>query len=135
MHFIRIATVSLLAVLSRASVMRPLASRQSSPDPNITCQTSDASPSIADVFGCVTHLNVQGGFCPNTNNAGSHCTTIMSFGDAHVGMCGEDDSSGGTALLCSDAGPLTEWVRQACNMNGKAGGTYTISPSKWLIVY
>lgn len=59
--------VVLLSRLSLSLASAILQDRQN----GVTCQTSDGSPTTADVTSVINQVRGQGGDCKNTNGAGS----------------------------------------------------------------
>lgn len=92
----------------------------------ITCQTSDASPSTEDVTAVINQLKGRKtDNCPQSNNFGSKCTTHATDGSAKIAVCGTNDSDG-RGMVCGIVADFANAVQQECLSNGKVGGYYTV---------
>ncbi|KAI3325927.1 hypothetical protein HD806DRAFT_532582 [Xylariaceae sp. AK1471] len=123
-------TVTLLAGLSLASATPFLNTRQN----GVTCQTSSGSPNTKDVTNTINELKGRGGECANKNGEASDCTTVVTQDSGAIGVCGEKDDDGST-LTCQQVADYATQVQTTCEKNGEAGGTFTVSASKRIIVF
>lgn len=95
----------------------------------VTCQTSDASPAIADITEVINQLKGKGGICSQKNGHASDCTTLVSHDSAAIIVCGAKDS-GNSAIDCVDVASFAMQIQDDCASAGRSGGTYSISASK-----
>ncbi|KAK7744745.1 hypothetical protein SLS62_010047 [Diatrype stigma] len=100
----------------------------------VTCQTSDGSPETGDVTSVINELKGRGGACPNTNGEASDCTTLVSHNSGAIGVCGEVDNDS-TQLTCEEVANYGNQIQQTCLSNGKAGGQFTVSAGKRVILF
>ncbi|KAI5779800.1 hypothetical protein EDC01DRAFT_669899 [Geopyxis carbonaria] len=75
---------------------------------NYLCQTSNASPLVADLVPCVAWLDRQPDWkaCRQNNPWGSKCTQMVSYRGAALGVCGESP----VPLAC-----MIYWVEPTAN--------------------
>jgi len=62
------------------------------------------------------------------------CTTLVNAHGGKIGVCGEVDDDDST-LSCKEVADYANQVQQTCMSNGKAGGTFTVSAAKRVIVF
>ncbi|KKY23412.1 hypothetical protein UCDDS831_g03143 [Diplodia seriata] len=91
----------------------------------VTCQTTAGSPKTESVTDVINQLRGHGGTCEQTNCAASKCTTMLHHGGAALVLCGECNKS----LDCSTVADYANEIQQDCLSDGRAGGTYTVSPA------
>ena len=154
MYSTKATVLALIAAVPLALSSPILETRQN----GVTCQTSSGSPLTTDVTDVINQLRGQGGNCPQTNGEASgkpfhlhphlhrekkqnnanegvlrhlDCTTLVSHNSAAISVCGgvDDDSS---ATSCADIAAFANQIQQTCNSGNpvRAGGMYTVSPSK-----
>ena len=75
----------------------------------------------SQVTDVINQLKGQGGNCPNTNNSGSDCTTLVSHNAAAISICG-----GSTDLTCDQVADFADQIQQACLSIDRAGGQYEL---------
>lgn len=86
-----------------------------------TCQTSNASPRVAD---CKTATSaVVPDKCYGTNRLGSGCQTITTYASCRVSVCRNDGLLEGR-VLGSDIKSALRVLLDSCSANGKVGGYY-----------
>ncbi|KAJ5240758.1 uncharacterized protein N7469_002349 [Penicillium citrinum] len=84
---------------------------------NITCETTDGSPEIADVTDVINYLNGHAGTFEPDIYASSKCRTVANVGSAAVAMCGDEGYSG------TDLGKDALDIQNECLNDGRVGGT------------
>jgi hypothetical protein len=99
-------------------------------DAQVTCETSDGSPSTEDVTGVINQLKGRKtSYCGQSNNYGSKCTTHATDGTAKIAVCGDFDSAAKDGPVCGIVAECVNAVQQQCMSNGKVGGYYTLANS------
>ncbi|PWW78443.1 hypothetical protein C7212DRAFT_362916 [Tuber magnatum] len=85
------------------------------------CETSWASPSIADIDNAAIRLTALGQrHCVQENANGSRCTKMMHFWSAAVSVCGPYLDY----IYCFRAGFAAHTIANKCQWNGLAGGYF-----------
>ncbi|KAI8631825.1 hypothetical protein F5Y19DRAFT_376967 [Xylariaceae sp. FL1651] len=130
MYYPKATLATLFAALALASATPFVGIRQN----GVTCQTSSGSPATADVTNTINELKGRGGNCANSNGEASDCTTVVTQDSGAIGVCGEKDDESST-LTCEQVADYATQVQTTCLKNGKAGGTFTVSASKRIIVF
>ncbi|KAG0638232.1 hypothetical protein HOY80DRAFT_968756 [Tuber brumale] len=94
------------------------------------CETSDASPTLADIYYAVLALHQQGGMCCNGAIHMNECTNIIAFGGADIGFCGIQ-----SCIPCIRLGAEVWWMAVECRRDGKAGGVAFLHDTSYIVTY
>ncbi|KAG0125324.1 hypothetical protein HOY82DRAFT_543230 [Tuber indicum] len=94
------------------------------------CETSDASPTMHDIYFVVLELHQRGGMCCNGAIHRNGCTNIAAYGGADVGFCGVQ-----SCIPCSQMGAEVWWMALECHHDGKAGGVSFLHSTSYIVTY
>lgn len=86
-----------------------------------TCQTSSASPRVADCKSATSALDPNK--CYDTNASGSGCQSIRTYGSCRISICRDDGNRPGR-VLGSDVKAGLRVLLDKCPNSGKVGGYY-----------
>lgn len=107
--------ISIIKLLPFLAILAPAIAQ-------VTCETSDASPTTEDVTGVINQLKGKGdSACPQSNNHGSKCTTHATHGTAKMAICGTFNSQP-QGSPCGIMATFANAIQQECLSNGKVGG-------------
>ena len=94
------------------------------------CETSDASPTVGDIYSAVIELQRRGGTCCNTAIRRNECTNIIAVGSADIGFCGIQ-----RCILCIELAQNVWWLAGECAKNGRAGGVSFLDDTSYIVTY
>ena len=96
------------------------------PTPDLTppvCETSDASPTVADCQAAINKLaNAGTRDCYQGNTFGTHCTSLITEGTCKIDACGP---FGARIILGVNCGGYFQNILNSCQSGGKVGGFLT----------
>ena len=94
------------------------------PTPDLTrpvCQTSDASPTVADCQAAIEQLSGQDCRQINDFGFGSHCTSLVTVGTCKIDVCGPRAEIPPVV----NCGGYLQNILNSCQSGGKVGGFLT----------
>ena len=94
------------------------------------CETSDASPTIGDIYSAVIALHQHGGTCCNSAIHMNECTNIIARGSADIGFCGVQ-----RCIPCLELAQNVWWLASECGRNGRAGGVSFLDGTSYIVTY
>ena len=102
-----------IAIVQATSVL----AKCSTPDlTHPVCQTSNGSPTAGDCQAAIKKLSGQ---CHQSNNVGSHCTSLVTVGTCKIDVCGFPGGELDSGVNC---GGYLQNILNTCHSGGRVGG-------------